>query len=85
MNGMNLSGKSRHGTADTDPADVWTAADSRHPSAFRDVAIHDRSPASELHDALRRAVYFGEIALLVVAGPIASFMHGLPNSHVGRN
>src|SRR5579863_2547269 len=63
-----------HGAADADAADVGAAADSGHPSAFGNVAVHHRTPASELHDALGRAVHFGEVALLVVTGAITAFV-----------
>src|SRR5262249_20463739 len=36
-----------------------------------------RTPTTEFDDALGRSVLFREIALLVVAGAIASLMHGL--------
>src|SRR5690349_1286798 len=54
--------KSWHGTTYANAAYVWTSADSRHPPAFRHIAVHYRSPASQLHDALRRAIHFREVA-----------------------
>src|ERR1700730_2759961 len=53
--------ETRHGEANAYASHIGAAADSGHPSAFGNVAVHHRAPASELHDALRRAVYFGEI------------------------
>ena len=71
-----LVGEPRHRAADADPADVRAPADTVDPSALGDVAFHDGPPASELHDALRRPVLGGEVALLVVAGAVAAFVHG---------
>src|SRR5277367_216930 len=67
--------KSRHGAADANPADVGTTANSAHPAALSDVALHHRSPASEFYDARGRAVFFGELRLLVISAAIASFVH----------
>src|SRR5580658_6560514 len=74
--GHELVGKSRHGASNADSPHIRTAANARHPAALRHVAVHYRSPASELHDAFRRAIHFREIALLVIAGPVATVMHG---------
>ena len=73
-----LVGKARHRAADADAADVRAAADARHPAALADVALHDRAPASQLDDAERRAVFVGELRLLVVAAAVAAFVHRLP-------
>src|ERR1700687_2306423 len=54
-----------HGTADADAADVGTASNPGHPAPLRYIAVHHRSPAAKLHDALGRAVGIGEVALLV--------------------
>src|SRR5215510_16195876 len=44
-----------------------------------DVSSSDlRAPAAELDQALRRAVLGGEVALLVVAGPVTPLVHGGP-------
>src|SRR5580700_9341894 len=64
--------KSRHGASDADSAYVGAPADSGHPSPFGYVAVHHGPPASQLHDALGRAVHFGKITLLVVTGAIAA-------------
>ena len=72
-----LVGEAGHGAADADAADVGAAADAGHPAALGDVAVDHRTPAAQLHDALGRAVLVGEIALLVVAGAVAAFVHGL--------
>ena len=80
-----LVGEAGHRAADADAAHVGTAADSGHPSSLGNVAVHHRTPASEFHDAFGRAIDFCEIALLVVAGAVATVMHGLPNSQVGRS
>jgi len=80
-----LVGESRHGAADANAADVGAAADSSHPAAFGNVAVHDRPPASQLHNALWGSVHFGEIALLVVTGSIEPSWTVLPNNQVGRS
>src|SRR6516164_5725476 len=69
--------KARHGATDANAPDVGAAADAGHPAALAHVAIHDRTPAAALDDALGRAVFGGEIALLVVAGAIAALVYGL--------
>src|SRR5579864_6612251 len=68
--------ESWHGAPDANAADVGTAADTGHPSAFGYIAVDHWSPTSQLHDALGRAVHFGEVALLVVAGTIAALVDG---------
>src|ERR1700712_3548513 len=64
-----LVGEARHRAPDADAAHVRAAADAVDPAALRHVALDDRTPASELHDAFRRAVLSREITLLVIAGP----------------
>src|ERR1700677_4150264 len=66
--------KTWHGAANADAAYVGAAADSGHPSPLGNVAVHNRAPASQLHDALWRAIHFGEVTLFVVPGSIATFM-----------
>ncbi len=75
--------KPRHGAADTDSADIGTAANTVHPAALAHIALHHRSPAAQLHDALPRAVFLGEFRLLVVAAAVASFVHRLPEKPRG--
>ncbi len=75
--GHELVRESRHGAANTDPADIRASADAAHPATLGDVAVHHRTPAAELHKALGRSVLQREVALLVVAGAIATLMHGL--------
>src|SRR5262252_9823897 len=75
--GHELVGKAGHGAADADAADVGTAADAGHPPALGDVAHDHRTPASELDDALGRAVFVGEIPLLVITGAVASLVDRL--------
>src|ERR1700752_4909670 len=72
-----------HGTANTNAADVGPPANSRHPPAFRNVAVDHRTPASQLHNAFRGAVRFGEVALLVVAGSVATFVDRLAEKPSG--
>src|SRR3954447_9278884 len=66
-----------HRAADADTADVGTATDAVHPAPLGHVALDHRPPAAELDDALGRAVLGGEVALLVVARPVAALMHRL--------
>src|SRR5580658_6343990 len=73
-----LVGKARHGAADTDASHVGATADAVDPPPFGDIALDDRPPASELHDALRGPVLGGEVALLVIASPVAPLVHGGP-------
>src|SRR5262249_43905584 len=44
---------------------------------LHDVAVDDRAPTADLHEALRVAVVLGEQALLVVSSPVAAVMNGL--------
>ena len=83
MNGMNLSGKPGIVQPMQMPADVGAAADAVDPAPLGHVALHDRAPAAQLDDALRRAVLGGEVALLVVAGAVAALVHG-PAEQPGR-
>ena len=77
IKGMNLSGKPRHRAADANAADVGASSNTAHPAPFADVATHDRSPASELHNARWFAISSGKITLLVIAPAVAAFMHRL--------
>src|SRR5207248_3999712 len=70
--GHELVGEAGHGAPDADPPDVRAAADAIDPSPLGDVALHHRPPTPQLHQALGRSVLRGELALLVVAGPVAS-------------
>src|ERR1700722_5309218 len=69
-------GEARHGATDADATDIGAPADAVDPSAFRHIALHHRSPTPQFHDALGRSVFGGEVALLVVAGPVAALVHG---------
>ena len=77
MNGMNLSGKPGMVQPMQMPPTFGQPPMPAIQPRFGDVAVHDRPPAAELHDALGRAVLGGEIALLVVAGAVAALVHGL--------
>src|SRR6266542_4539343 len=70
-----LVGEAGHRAGDADPADVRAAADAVDPAALGDVALHHRAPAAELDQALGRAVLGGEVALLVIAGPVTSLVN----------
>src|SRR5690349_2814499 len=63
-----------HRAADANAADVRATADAAHPPALGDVAIDYGPPAAEFDDALRRAVFVREIALLVIARAVAAFV-----------
>src|ERR1700722_20331635 len=69
--------KSRHSATDANPTHVRATANSRHPAPLGYIAIHNRPPTAQFHDAFERTVLCREIALLVVAGPVAAFVHGL--------
>src|SRR6266705_4138845 len=65
-----------HGAGDADAAHVRAAAHAVDPAALGHVAFDHRSPAAQLDQALGRAVLAGEVALLVVAGPVAALVDG---------
>src|SRR6202012_5738599 len=67
-----LVGEARHRAGDTDAAHVGAAADPVDPAPLGHVALDPRPPAAQLDQALGRAVLGGEVALLVVAGPVAA-------------
>src|SRR5580658_1922038 len=67
--------EARHGAGDADAADVRAAADAVDPAPLGHVALHDRSPAAQLDQALGRAVLAGEVPLLVVAAAVAALVH----------
>src|SRR5207248_11226951 len=65
-----------HGAGDADAADVRAAAHAVDPAALGHVALDHRAPAAELDQALGRTVLGGEVAFLVVAGPVAALVDG---------
>ena len=69
--------KSGHGAADADPSDVRATADPAHPSALADIALHHRTPASQLHDAESATILLGKFRLFVVAAAVAAFVNRL--------
>src|ERR1700679_3093513 len=69
--------KSRHGASNANSTHVWTTAKAAHPSALSHVALPHGPPATQLDDALNRAIFRGEFRLLIVTAAIASFVHGL--------
>src|ERR1700726_4636773 len=73
----------RHRAADANPTDIRATANAGHPAAFRHVAVHNRSPASDFHQAFRRTVFAREIALLIVTGAVTTFMHCLSKKPSG--
>src|ERR1700722_15187745 len=72
--GHELVREARHRAADADAAHVGTATNAIHPPALRHVAIHNRPPASEFHNAFGRAVGGGEVAPLIIPSPVAALM-----------
>src|SRR5580693_8982932 len=68
--------EARHRAANADASDVRASANACHPTALRHVAIDNRSPAAQFHDALRRTVDFRKIALLVITSAVTSVMDG---------
>src|ERR1700730_4324701 len=70
--------KARHRATDADASHVWAPANACHPAALWHVAVDNRSPAAEFHDALRGTVDFRKIPLLVITGSVTSVMDGLP-------
>src|SRR5580692_7928349 len=76
--GHEFIGKPRHGATDTDATDVRTPAYASHPATFANIALYNRSPTPQLHDALNVAVLFRKFGLLVVAGPVTPFVNRLP-------
>src|SRR3984885_9000226 len=66
--------EARHRARDAVAADVRAAADAVDPAPLGHVALHDRAPAAELHQALGRAVLGGEVTLLVVAAAVAALV-----------
>lgn len=69
--------KSGHGASNANSSNIWATPYAGHPSPLADVALHNRTPASQLHDAVTTAVSIRELGLLVVAAPVASFVHRL--------
>src|SRR5579859_267552 len=65
-----------HRAADADPAHVGATPDAVDPTPLGHVALDHGAPAPQLDDAFGRAVLRCEVALLVVAGPVTSFVHG---------
>src|SRR5262249_35441059 len=69
--------EARHRAPDANTARPHAAADVIDGAALHDVAVDDRAPTADLHEALRVAVVLGEQALLVVSSPVAAVMNGL--------
>src|SRR6266704_3542553 len=61
-----------HGAGDADAAHIRAPAHAVDPAALGHVALDHRAPAAQLDQAARRAVLGGELAFLVVAGPVAA-------------
>ena len=78
-----LVGETRHGASNTDSPNVWTTANSAHPSSFAHIALDNRPPATQLHDAQRRTVFLAELSLLIEATAIAPFMDRIAEKPCG--
>src|SRR6476469_1073671 len=78
-----LVGEAWHRAANANATDIGTATHAGHPSSFGDIALDDRTPAAEFDNALRRAVLGGKIARLVIAGAVATLMHGFLEQPLG--
>src|SRR3990170_272374 len=70
--------EARHRAADADAADVRASPEPVHPTPLGHVAVDHGPPAADLHLALGRVVVHGEVALLVVAGPVTALVDRLP-------
>src|ERR1700730_1427972 len=73
----------RHRAADANPSDIRATAYPCHPTPFPHIALHNRPPASQLYDALNRAIFCRKFGLLVIAAPVASFMNCLTKQPCG--
>src|SRR5262249_12223180 len=69
--------EARHRAANANAADIRATAKAVHPSTLGDVAIHNRPPAADFDETFGGAVFPGEVALLVITGAVATFVHGL--------
>ena len=67
-------GKARHRASNANAPHVRATANPAHPSSLAHVALHYRTPASELHNALWRSIFFSKFALLVISAAITSLM-----------
>src|SRR6266496_6207330 len=69
-----LVGEAGHRAGDADAAHVGAAAHAVDPASLGHVALDHGTPAAQLDQAARRAVLGGELALLVVARPVAALV-----------
>src|SRR5262249_29326420 len=69
-----LVGKTRHGAPDAHAACPHAPTHVIDGTALHDVAVDNRAPAADLHEALWVAVAFAEDALFVEPGPRAAMM-----------
>src|SRR5208283_5860980 len=56
--------EARHRAADANAADIGATTDAADPTAFWHVALYDRAPASDLHEAFARAIFGREVGML---------------------
>ena len=77
MKGMNLSGKPGMVQPMQMPPTLGQPPMPAIQPRLVTLQLHHRAPAADLHQALGRAVFVGEVALLVIAGAIAAFVNGL--------
>ena len=77
MKGMNLSGKPGMVQPMQMPPTFGQPPMPAIQPRLVHVAVHHRPPAADLHQTLGRAVFVGEIGLLVIAGAVAALVHRL--------
>src|ERR1700728_2603703 len=75
--GHEFVGKAGHRTSNANAAHIRASADSTHPAALSHIALNHGTPASQLHNAKRRPVYFGKLSLFIEATAVATFVHGV--------
>src|SRR5208282_3809539 len=72
-----------HRAGDADAAHVRAAAHAIDPAPLGHVALDHGTPAAQLDQARGRAVLGGELAFLVVPGPVAALVHGRVEQPLG--
>ena len=77
MNGMNLSGKPGMVHPMQMPPTLGQPPMPAIQPRLGTLQLTTGSPAPQLHDALRRAIFASEISLFVITGAVATFVHGL--------
>src|ERR1700691_4703829 len=81
--GHELVRGSRHRATDANSTNVRANTNPGHRYSLGHVAVDGRAPTAEFHNALGRTVLGCKIPLFVVAGWIATLMHGLAKKPSG--